>query len=188
MATHNHRDRDGDLVAFYAKSYFSNSISYAVEASVFAYDDNNYHLSFHFLQANRGKPPTDFLSPDNLFTFALKHALSQPVEINFFGTYKYLADSWSTMIPLPMEMPSQLRVVRGIPFTHIDGMRFSDLVDGETRKPIQISVSDDGEISHRIELFREKIINPNSLRSLFREGTRMSLGFVTKKQGASDGN
>lgn len=188
MATHHHRGRDGDLRAYYGKSYLSHGVPHIVEASVFPHEDGEYHLSFRFLQSDRGKPPSSYQSPDTLFDLAAYHAPSRPLKVNFYGTFKYNGDSWTPRPALPFEMPRPLRVARGISFERIDGMRMSKLVDNETRESLQISVSDDGEITHEAGLVREKTINSNMIRSLIREGSRMSLGLVTKKEVTSDGN
>lgn len=188
MATHHHRNREGSLIGYYGRSYRSRGIPHVIEASMFPHENGDYHLNFHFLQSDRGKPPSSYKNPDNLIALAVDHAPRRPLKVNFYGTFKYDGDSWSIHPPLPLEMPSPIRVARGISFARIDGMRLSNLVDNETRESIQISVADDGEITHEVGLLRETTINSHTVRSLILEGSRMSMGLVTKKEGTSDGN
>ncbi len=187
--THHHRDDDGNIFAYYGKSYRHHGVAYVAQGSIFSHDPENYHINFSFVQSDRGRPPAGYESPDRLLEIALEIAPIEPVELDVRSNYTYdMDDGWSPRLPLPMEMPKPISSVRGTSFTHIEGVRLSKKVEAKTPEWIQMNVSDDGEITHEVGILRMKVLNSNTIGSLFREVSRMSLGMVTQKEDKTYGD
>ena len=189
LTTHHHRDADDNIFAYYGKSYRYQGNAYVAEASAVSHDPEFYHLSFSFAKSDRGKPPPGYESPDKLLEIALENAPDELVEFENISNFTYeLDDGWSPRLPLPIVMTRPIRTTRGKSFTHMEGVRLSNKVDEKTPEWIQIEVSDTGEIAHEVGILRMKVLNSNSIRSLFREAVRLSLSMVTGKGDNTVGN
>lgn len=187
--THHHQSRDGDTVAYFGKLYHSQGVPYVVEGSLFLHEENEYHVSFRFFQADRKKPPRSYRSPDDLLALAIANAPEQDMQFDLLANFKYQMDvGWSPRPSVPIELPVPIRANRRTSFTHIEGVRLSNSVTGEPSDWIQVNVSSAGEITHEVGLLRSKVLNNNTVQSLIREVSGLSLGMVSKIEVIADGN
>lgn len=186
--THHHQGKDGEIRAYFGKSYRSQGISYVIEGSLFPHENNIYHVHFRFFESDRGKPPSEYKSPDELLALMVNNATDQPLDFDILADFKYeMGEGWSPRPNLPIELPNPIRANRGTKFTQIDGVRLSNPAMGESSEWVQVNVSG-GELSHEVGLVRSKLLNRTTIRSLIREVSGLSLGMVTKKKGVSNGN
>ena len=180
---------DGTQTAIFGKFYHASGVPHVIDASIYLYGENNYHVTLSFLQENRGRPPKLILSPDRLMSLILGNGVSEADTINVYATYSYEnSEGWTSVLGLPSPFNEPLRPGRGIRFTHLDGYRFSNVREGRAQEWIDIKYTDQGELVHEIGLRRHRVISEGMVRGLLREGARLSSVFVTKQEEAPRDN
>lgn len=181
-------DAEEQEVAFYGKTYLAGESQVVVEARVFRHEQQGNHVNILFINESRGKPPKNIKSPDKLMNLILDNALGQRVDINAFFTYRYnLSDGWnSDPIGLPMPLDQPWRLARGMVLTHIEGVTFRHEMEDKVPERVDISLTPEGNIVHEIQLQREKEISQGMIRSLIREGRRLSSSLVEKVESPDD--
>lgn len=84
-------------------------------------------------------------------------------------------------------MDEAVELNNGRSFTHIDGVRFSSYANDVVKDSIEVKLEGEADILHNIVLKQRKAIDRNLIRSLFREGSKMSLKLVSKQEDTSNG-
>lgn len=188
QSTYVHETDAGRQTAIYGKLYHAGGVSHIAETTIYQYQDTNYHVTLYLGLEDRGKPPRDIKPPEKLMTLLLANGPTEAGMVNVYATYSYLAsDGWRSAPPLPFPFPEPLRVARGFRFTHVDGWRLSNVEDGRSVDWIDIKHTHQGEYTHEIGLRRNRAFSEGMIRSLLREGARLSSSLVHLEE-SSDGN
>ena len=155
----------------------------SVVATIEQIEPSTYRVVLHFAQEDISKPPREIASPDRLMNLIGKSALDQDVDIRAEATYVYdRADGWSVdVMEFPLPLKPQWSVVRGMPFTHIEGATFTHVVGGKTSERLSVNLAREGQIILDIGLYRSAKINQRTIRSLLRDGHRLSSGVVSRE-------
>ena len=112
-----------------------------------------------------------------------KNAVDQDVEIHAEASYRYAkADGWSAdVIGFPLPLKPRWSIVRGMPFTHVEGATLTHVVGGKTSERLNINLAHEGQIMLDISLQRTAKINERTFRSLLRDGHRLSSGVLSRE-------
>ena len=187
QGSYNYRDDQGIPIAIYGKTYKANQLSHIVDGSISRVESHHHHFSFHVRQEDRGRPPTNIKSPDLLWKLALGAAPALPVDTSFFGNYRYAPESkWYSSLGFPFELTLPLVLPRVSQFTHIAGARFTNFDGDALKDSIDVMVEPGGGITHEVRLQREMVIDSRLIKSLFREGNRISSALIIEQKDVSD--
>ena len=176
-----YQDQEGRDVTLYGKIYSQNSV--VLETLIFRAEQDNYFVNSLYIRESRNRPPKTVKSPDHLMDLILANASGQVTETHTYGIYRYkIVDGWnSDPVALPISLDEPWRIVRGMPFTRIDGMSLSHESNDKILERVDIELSEEGEIIHTIPLHRERQISKSMIRGLIREGRRLSSGLVERE-------
>jgi len=179
-----YQDSTGSNVALYGKAYEASQTSIVVDAQIYRYEQDAYHINILYSQEDRGKPPSSIKSPDRLMKLVLDNAIGEQSEIIAYATYQYnMEDGWnSDPIALPLTLPRPWRLARGMPFTRLDGVSFSHESGDDIPERVNVNLTDQGQIIHEIRLQRTKVISKSMILGLMREGHRLSSSLVDREK------
>ena len=179
-----YQDSAGSHIALYGKTYEASQTSIVVDAQIYQFERDAYHINILYSQEDRGKPPSSIKSPDLLMKLILDNAIGKPAEIIAYATYQYdMVDGWnSDPIALPLTLTKPWRLARGMPFTRLDGVSFSHVVGEDVPERVNINLTDQGQIIHEIRLQRSKVISKRMILALMREGHRLSSSLVDREK------
>ena len=180
---------EGRRTAYFGKLYHADGgTPHVAEATIYLYEEGNYHVTLYLGLEDRDKPPNEIKSPDKLMNLLRTNGPAETGEISVNAEYTYAgSEGWRTHAPLPIEFPRPMKLGRGLKFTHFDGMRLTNVEDGKSVDVVDIKHTDQGDYIHQIGLRRRRAFSERMIGSLLREGARLSLSLMVLEE-PSDGN
>lgn len=187
QSTYSYETDEGMRTAYFGKLYHAGGIPHVAEATIYAYEDDDHHVTLNLELEDRGKPPSHIKPPAILMKILSANPPADNIDIVINASYEYSgSDGWRTSAPLPIEFPEPLKFGRGWKFTHFDGMRLTNVEDGKSVDIVDVKHTDQGDYTLEIGLRRRRAFSERMIGSLLREGARLPSNLMVFEEPSDD--